>query len=172
MNEIIELQLFPSSCNHCSEIVSEEYVYCTYCGFPHNGTVKDLALYEKRIRDKDRTNEEAKRKIKNARNTLYVMSAITFLFGLFSFSGELGSALFTISTIQSIIYLVLAYWSTQKPLISLLLGLFLYLTIIIVSAVSDPGTIVRGIIFKVIIIAFLAKGIYSASSIKKISYAY
>lgn len=166
MNEITEPIIFPSACNKCSEIVSEDYVFCTNCGFPQNGSVKDLAIYEKNIRDVGRNKEEANRKIKNARNTLYVMAAISLLFGLMSSSGFQGEALFTVGIIQFIIYVVLGYWSTQKPLIALLLGLFLYLTIIIISAVAEPSTLLKGIIFKVIIIAFLGKGIYSALAIK------
>jgi len=49
---------------------------------------------------------------------------------------------------------------------ALLLGLFLYLTTIIISAVIEPTTLIRGILWKIIIIAYLGKGIYSASSLK------
>lgn len=167
-DEFLEPVIFPSCCSSCLEIVSEKYVYCTHCGYPQNGSVKQMALHEKAIIDCKKDASEANRKIKNARTTLYVISVITFLFGLISFSGELGSALLTVSFIQSIIYLILGFWSNKKPLIALLMGLFLYLTVIIISAVTEPSTVIKGIIFKVIIISFLGRGIYAALSLKKL----
>jgi hypothetical protein len=71
------------------------------------------------------------------------------------------------NVVLSIIYLVLAFWSSQKPLMALLLGLLLYLTTIIISAVVDPTTIIKGFLWKILIIAYLGKGIYSASAIRK-----
>ena len=108
-----------------------------------------------------------KKKINSARNTLYVMAAINFVFGLYFFFTNQDIATLVASMILSIIYLLLAYWSSQKPLMALLLGLLLYLTTIIISAIVDPVTIIQGILWKIVIIAYLGKGIYSASSIKK-----
>ena len=69
--------------------------------------------------------------------------------------------------ILSIIYLVLGSYTSKKPLMAILLGLLLYLTTIIISAIFDPSTLIRGIIWKILIIGYLGKGVYSASSIKK-----
>ena len=92
--------VFPSPCNQCDSIVSENYVYCTNCGFPQNGSVKDLAFYEKQIRVNKDIEKEAKRKISNARNTLYIMAAISFVFGLISFRSYQGEALLLVNFIQ------------------------------------------------------------------------
>ena len=76
-------------------------------------------------------------------------------------------AVLVTNVVLGIIYLVLGSWTSKKPLVAILLGLLLYLTTIIISAIFEPSTIIKGIIFKIIIIAYLAKGVYSASSIKK-----
>jgi hypothetical protein len=62
----------------------------------------------------------------------------------------------------ALIYLALAFWSDKKPFIALLSGLLLYLTLIIISAVFDPISLVKGFIWKIIIISYLGKGLYSA----------
>ncbi len=50
-------------------------------------------------------------------------------------------------------------WSRRRPLAAGITGLTLYLLIVLLAAAGDPSTIVRGIIFKVIIIGGLAQAI-------------
>ena len=77
------------------------------------------------------------------------------------------SATLIASGILTIVYLALAYWSQQKPLIAMVLGLLVYLTTLVINAIVDPETIYRGIILKVLIIGFLGKGINSALQLRK-----
>ena len=155
-------------CSFCKESIESESVFCLNCGYPENGTEKDVAqFYGRRAMQKNK-NIDAEEKIKSARTTLYVIAGATLVFGLiFYFSNK---DLFTLATnfVVFFIYLLLASWSTKKPLMALLLGLLLYLTTIILSAIVDPSSLVRGVLWKVIIIFYLGKGIYSASSIKDV----
>jgi len=95
------------------------------------------------------------------------MAGLNFLMGIFIFSSSQDIPTLVASTILCIMYLLLAFWSSKKPLMALLLGLLLYLTTIIISAIVDPATIVKGLLIKIFIIAYLGKGIYSASSLNK-----
>ena len=154
-------------CRLCKTAIDIESVFCSNCGFPEHGTNNEIASYHAKAAMDKNKHMDAGKKIKSARNTLYVMSAITLVFGLFYFFQLQDIAVLVTNIILCIIYLVLAEWTSKKPMMALLLGLLLYLTTIIISAIFEPSTIIKGILWKVIIISYLAKGIYSASSIKK-----
>ncbi|WP_296378014.1 hypothetical protein [Winogradskyella sp.] len=167
MEEISNLENTQPVCSICKTIVDAESIFCSSCGFPENGTDKDVAQFHAKNAMKKNQHMDADKKIKSARNTLYVMAGITIVFATIAFFVNQDSATLITSFILGVIYLLLGSWTSKKPLIAILLGLFLYLTTIIISAIVAPETIIKGIIFKIIIIAYLAKGVYSASSIKK-----
>ncbi|AUC75093.1 zinc-ribbon domain-containing protein [Olleya sp. Bg11-27] len=154
-------------CKHCDMTIQEDDAFCEECGYPIKGSEQDVAkFYAKRVMDK-RKNNNAEEKIKSARNTLYVIAGVVFLFGLFLFFKNGDNVALLVNFILGAIYMLLGTWSKQKPLVALLLGLLLYITIIVISAIADPLSLVAGVIWKVLIIAYLGKGIYSASSINK-----
>jgi type III secretory pathway component EscR len=151
-----------SACSFCKKPIEEDVIFCPHCGHPENGTEKERAqFFAKRAMNKNKA-IDAKDKISSARNTLFVLAGIMVLFGIIIY-GSTNSVLdLGINLFFAFIYLVLAFWSEQKPFIALLIGLFLYITLIVINAIIDPVTLVRGIIWKVLIISYLGKGIYSA----------
>ncbi len=153
-------------CSFCQTMIESENVFCINCGFPENGTDNDKAIFHARNVMKKNKNMDADKKIKSARNTLYVIAGLSFVFGIILYFSTNELSILLTNGILAIIYIILGSWSTKKPLMALLLGLFLYLTTIIISAVIEPTNLVKGILWKIIIIAYLGKGIYSASSIK------
>ena len=167
MEELNAVQASESSCTICKTPMQSLNVFCPECGFPENGTDKDVAQFHARNAMQKNQHMDADKKIKSARNVLYVMAGITVLFGVFYFFMGQDIAVLVTNVVLGIIYLLLGSWTSKKPLAAILLGLLLYLTTIIISAILDPATLIKGVIFKIIIIAYLAKGVYSASSIKK-----
>lgn len=156
-------------CKHCDTPHDEASLFCHECGYPLKGTEEDVAkFYAKRVMDK-RKSKDAEKKIKSARTTLYVIAGIIMVFGFFIFLSSKDVTALIINIIVGVIYIVLGTWSKHKPLIALLLGLLLYLTIIVITAIAEPKTLVSGIIWKIVIIAYLAKGIHSASSVNKLA---
>ncbi|MGB6268617.1 MAG: hypothetical protein WBF67_06345 [Olleya sp.] len=165
--EIPEISINQIECNHCDTLINEDVAFCTACGYPVQGDEQDVAkFYAKRVMNK-RKNSDAKQKIKSARNTLYVIAGFVILFGLFVYYQNDDMPVLIVNVIIGCIYIFLGSWSEEKPLVALLLGLLLYITTIVISAIADPLSLVSGIIWKVLIIAYLGKGIYSASSINK-----
>ncbi len=59
-------------------------------------------------------------------------------------------------------FIVLGFWTKKKPYYAIVSALVLYSILIIVNAMLDPATIVKGIIFKVIVIVLLVKGLRDA----------
>jgi len=164
MEENIKISLL--QCSFCQTTIETENVFCINCGFPQNGTEKDKAVFHaKNVMEKNK-NMDADKKIKSARNILYVIAGLSFVFGIILYYSSNEISILLANGILSIIYIILGSWSIKKPLMALLLGLFLYLTTIIISAVIEPTNLIRGILWKIIIIAYLGKGIYSASSLK------
>jgi len=66
------------------------------------------------------------------------------------------------------IYFALYFWARKSPLPAAIVGLVLYLTLLLVDAVTDPTSIGRGIILKVIIIAVLAQAIQAGLKHKQL----
>ncbi len=154
-------------CSQCATEIALETKFCTNCGFPEHGDEKEKAVFHaNRVIKKNEIIEDRKR-INSARNTLYWMAGISFVFGLFYFFQSQDTVALIVQAILSGIYLILAYWSQKKPFAALLSGLLLYVTIIAILAIADPRTIFSGIIFKIVIIVFLSKGMYSASQNSK-----
>ncbi len=167
MEEVPSINTQETSCTICKTSMDLEDIYCSECGYPEKGTEREIALFHARRAMQKNQNMDAGKKIRSARNILYVMAGIVLVIGFFDFFQSQDMGVLITNAILGIIYLLLGAWTSKKPLAALLLGLFLYLTTIIISAIFDPSTILRGIILKIIITVYLGVGVYSASSIKK-----
>ena len=153
-------------CNHCETSVNDDDAFCQDCGYPLKGNEQDVAkFYAKRAMNKNK-NIDAAEKIKSAKNTLFVIAGVVLLFAIVRYLSIGDIADLIINFIVCCMYILLGFWTEQKPLIALLLGLLLYVTLVVISAVLEPMTLVKGILWKIVIISYLGKGIYSASSIK------
>jgi len=164
-----EVEVQELRCSQCSNLIEEQQVYCTYCGFPEQGTEQEKSKFHAGRVIKARTARSAKDGVKSARNTLFIMSALMGIAGIFYFfslDGDIG-VLITYMII-AVIYVLLGFWSQEKPLIALILGLLVYLTLIVTIAIISPVSIFSGIIIKIIIITYLARGINGAAQLKKV----
>lgn len=157
------------SCTHCETLIQKNQKYCPGCGYPQRGTAGEKSKFHADRILKNSKAKEAPKLIRQARNTLFVIAGITLLSGLFMFYFQDDIATLIAAVIMTAIYVILGFWSQQKPLIALVCALLLYLTNIVLSAVIEPETIYKGIIIKIIIIVFLAKGINSALHLRKMN---
>lgn len=71
-----------------------------------------------------------------------------------------------VNSIVAAIMLVLSIWSTRSPLPAVLIATATYVVVIVAGAIADPATLGQGVILKIIIIAFLAKGIKAALALR------
>ncbi len=155
------------TCSHCKNLIeSSEAIFCNHCGFPENGTKEQKGKFYGQLAIKKNRNIDAKDKIKSARNTLFILAGIVAIFGLLAYSTHQDILILGINFLLSLIYLTLAFWSEKKPMMALLIGLLLYITTIAITAIFEPTTLIKGVIWKILIVGYLGKGIYSASSIK------
>src|SRR5438034_10364369 len=102
------------------------------------------------------------KKIKSAGTTLYVLAAISVLYGFGyyyinkTFSNALGVLVSYL--IVSILFLLLGLWSRKKPVASIISGMILYILLQLIAAMDNPRNLINGAIVKIIIISYLIKG--------------
>jgi len=163
-----EKELAPLQCSFCDVTMDENQAFCVSCGFPEKGTKQEQSKFHADRILNMRKSSEARSGITGARNTLFIIAALTMLWGVYYFF-QLGkdSEILITYTILAVIYVVLGYWSQQKPLVALILGLLVYITIIVLAAIFEPATIFSGIIIKIFVIVYLAKGINAALHLKQ-----
>ena len=123
--------------------------------------VLDLRPYEKSL--------------SNARIWLYIMAGLQFAVGIyeyFSIEDNLSAGIsFGIDAFIGLTFLSLAIWSKQKPFIAFTLALVLYIMVSLLIIYFEPTAIVRGIIFKVLIVVALVKAINNAKRYEEIKSA-
>lgn len=162
-----ELVIEEKLCSLCKESITIDTVFCSNCGNPENGTEQQKAqFFAKRAMNKTK-NIDADKKIKSAKNTLFVLCAIMVVYGFINYAATNSIFELAISFFLAFIYLALAFWSEKKPFVALLVGLLTYLTLIAISAIVEPISIIKGILWKIIIISYLGKGMYSAFESQK-----
>lgn len=168
MEDMTILEVSESSCSICKTPMQTENIYCPECGFPENGTDSDVAKFHARNAMKKNQHMDAGKKIRSARNVLYVMAGFFLIIGFINFFANQDLAILISCVVIGIIYLALGSWTSKKPMIAILLGLLFYITTIIIDVVFiGPEMLMKNLIIKIIIIAYLGTGVYSASSIKK-----
>ncbi|WP_378185800.1 hypothetical protein ACE939_11845 [Aquimarina sp. W85] len=158
-----ELSLQEPVCSQCATLIKQQAKFCTHCGYPQLGTEKEQSQFHaKRVMAKQQQEVDVKR-IASAQKTLYWTSGIFMVFGLFYFFKTEEISILITNAILSILYLLLAFWTKEKPFAALLSALLLYLTVIAINAVIEPMSLLSGIIMKVVFLTLLIKGLYSAS---------
>lgn len=112
------------------------------------------------------------RKVDAASNSLYWIAGILTVSSVFSYFVMQNDENLIAFLITSIIligaFLAFGVWSKTKPAAALISGLSLYVIIQLINAVDNPATIFSGIIFKIIIIGYLIKGIIAVTEVGKI----
>ena len=71
-----------------------------------------------------------------------------------------------VNLLLSAIMVLLAWWGRRAPLAAVLIATATYAVVIVANAIAEPATLGQGIIIKIIIIAFLIKGIKAALALR------
>ncbi|HEX4958491.1 MAG TPA: hypothetical protein VFV46_09965 [Lacibacter sp.] len=106
------------------------------------------------------TTDEHEKKFKTARVWLYVLAGFQFVMGIIEYAREEGMIAWFAAGIDwfiALCFFLLAIWSKKKPATAFLTSLIFYGCILTVLALIEPASILKGIIFKVLIIIALYK---------------
>jgi hypothetical protein len=74
-----------------------------------------------------------------------------------------------VNLVLASIMLVLSLWARRSPLPAVLIATATYAVVAVAGAISDPATMGKGVLIKLIIIAFLARGIKAALALRSAS---
>ncbi len=162
----------PEKCFNCKSEVSRDEVFCSECGFPQNGTDEEKNKFEYRIKIKKDAYEEAQKKVRGVRTLLFVLAGINVLAGCYYlfFSGNETFFADGIATmVSALVFIGCAIWVNKQPLTGILAAFIFWIVLQVLSAVVLPETLLKGIIWKIIIIGVFIKGINSAKDASKYS---
>jgi hypothetical protein len=116
----------------------------------------DIGIYDKHIRQ--------------ARNAIFVTAGVIFLsliVTLIASSKEENEYLWIDLLLYGVFiigFIALGLWTKNRPYYAIICALILYLIFIGLNAIGDIKTLFSGIIFKIIIIVYLVKGINDAKT--------
>jgi len=161
-----------SLCNCCYNAFNDEDIFCNSCGYPLQGTQQEQDTHIVIRANKEIDIAELNGKVASARNSLYWIGGIIGVWAVITYfvspdADEAFSLLIT-NVILVGAFLSFGVWSKSKPTTALISGLALYLIVQILNAIVSPMSIFSGIIMKVIIIAYLIKGIKAVLEIDKL----
>ncbi|MBN8694004.1 MAG: hypothetical protein J0L69_12485 [Bacteroidetes bacterium] len=145
----------PSVCYYCKSTgLTITDAFCPNCGFPQRGTQVQMKKFIWNINNKHVLLDKQKKAISKARNILFGLSILFFVFSLILGLGvEFNLFILISNLIVSGIYLGLGFWSIKNPFPAILTGFFLYITLIVINAVFDPATLLQGALMKGFVIA-------------------
>ena len=163
-------------CTCCFNKIKPEDQFCPACGFPLKGSAEIQQQFFENRNYQQMEMAGLKEKIKRAGTSLYLLAGIFLLYGLvYFFIGireESASAILITYAIIAVIFLLLGYLAEKKSLAAIISGMVLYLLVILMDFIQNPFNIARGIIFKVVIISYLIRGLVSAMEAEKIKKQY
>ncbi|RXK80932.1 zinc ribbon domain-containing protein [Filimonas effusa] len=148
-------------CGSCRYVNELDYDFCSNCGHPLHNRSGQLTLYAVRQRQRKDLLLKCETNIQVARNTLYILAAISITGIGFAFS-ELDEGVFLalLSIVSSSLFFFLGKWSKRRPFTALLMSIIVILTyalIAILGKVQDTFTTVTGVygLFITILVLFL-----------------
>ncbi|RKR83241.1 hypothetical protein BDD43_3444 [Mucilaginibacter gracilis] len=162
----------PTFCGACSVTVNDSDAFCDSCGYPLKGTEFDQRNFIANRNSKEIDLEEYQKNIANAGKALYWVAVACAVSGLVLYAvskdEQTKMGILVINLILTIIFVALGAWSRKKPFAAIISGATLYGITIILNVIDNPLTLVKGIIFKIIIIGAFIKGIKAAIEAEKV----
>lgn len=115
---------------------------------------------------------EQRKNIKNAQIALYVVAGMVLLGGVVS-SFKVPSSSIVDVWIEVIaiagLFLVLSLVAEKKPFIAILIGFTVFILYYLFYFFINPESILRGIVFKIVVVIYLGRGLVNAYEVKKMN---
>jgi hypothetical protein len=139
-----------------------------------SGQPADQEPQEDILHASDFTNYGYDKKVKRARNWLFVVGLIVLVNLYYVYPFESDGQIFVAILISLLagIFCALAFWTKKKPFTAILIGLILYLGLQTLVLISDPEVFFKGIIFKIFAVGGLISGMNSALESQRILKAF
>lgn len=159
-----------SKCYYCKSTgLTENDKFCPNCGFPQRGTQVVMKKFIWTINNKNKLLDEQKKAVNKAKNILFILAGLNLTFGLLlGIIIQENIGVLIAGVITAVIFFALGQWSKKNPFPAILSGLFVYIALNVINAISDPHTIYQGLILKIIIISGFIYGYKGVKDSKKL----
>ena len=159
----------PGVCYHCKRTgLNEEEVFCPNCGFPQRGDEASQRRFIAKFNVDKMQQGEYSAAVNKARNILYIVGGLNLIVGVFAGLFNKDMATLIAGVIVALIFGGLGLWSRTKPFPAILTGFIVYITLIVISAIIDPVTIVQGLFIKIMVISGFVYGYRGAKEAEHI----
>ncbi|MGZ3776027.1 MAG: hypothetical protein ACXVI9_00065 [Mucilaginibacter sp.] len=159
-------------CKSCAAQATANDQFCNSCGYPLKGAEQEQKKFLMDKSYKELNLDEANKQVKRASYALYYIAGATLLSGLILYGvnkgGSQNGTVLLVNTIIAVIFAAIGIWCPRKPLAAIITGASFYALIVILNAVSNPLTILSGIIFKIFIVGCFIRGIKAALEADKL----
>ncbi|MCO4293783.1 hypothetical protein NF867_13000 [Solitalea sp. MAHUQ-68] len=81
---------------------------------------------------------------------------------------EEGLALLIVNGVMAVLFVGLGFWCNKRPASAIIAGMALYGFVQLINAIDNPLTIVQGVIWKIVIIGAMVRGLKAAFRAEKI----
>jgi len=160
------MEYFTPTCENCKTPIQQQTDKCPTCGFPVGGTDVQKEIFYHQLGYKKESVKDLKEKVYRARMLLWVIAALSCLYGLISYvaNQEQDGALLVliINVVIGGIFLLLASYAEEKPFTALILATAIYVAFIIYGVIEGGVSMGSVTIGKIVIIVLLIRGAVSA----------
>ena len=157
------------TCPVCKTDYPDSPELCGKCGFPFAGTDKEKSSFIGQQILKKGKITDTQDSIKRARIILWVVGTLNIL-SCFFFNARDPLYLYYVvaGAAIGVIFIGFGFLAYKKPFLSILIPLVLLLAVYLLQIVDDPGTILEGIVWKVIFLSGLSYGLINIIRANKI----
>ncbi|PIB36843.1 hypothetical protein BFP72_16275 [Reichenbachiella sp. 5M10] len=154
-------------CKNCKNEVGQETALCPTCEFPIHGTEEVQGIFfSKQIRQKSDV-EESIKKLKTARNILFGLGGFYVLVPFTPLMNSTSSVTLT-SAIIGVLFIGFGFFTFKKPKIALLVPLALIILYYLALLLINPGYLITGLLWKILVLMGVGYGYTSVSKANKI----
>jgi hypothetical protein len=156
-------------CSKCRYVNEQAYDFCTNCGQPLRNNRGQNNLYNFRTRQRKNLLQKCEENIQVARNTLYILAAVSFTgIGLGFSELDQRMLLALVAVVISGLYFLLARWSAHRPFTALLVSVVIAVTCSVIALFGKIETTfttvtgVYGLLVTIIVLYVLLRGLAAA----------
>ena len=160
-------------CPSCKREYMEKIDTCKNCNFPFNGTEKEKAIHIGQFINKKGVLFDSVDSIGKSQKILYAITALNLIALIirFSLNGIILDDLIQ-NGIITLIFLFCGIYLKKNPILLTIIPLVLLIGVYTLNYIIDPMSLLRGILFKLIIIGSLVYSVYLIKSAEKFSKKY
>ncbi|TKS56815.1 hypothetical protein [Mesohalobacter halotolerans] len=158
------------SCPACKSNGQTDIKGCSSCGYSFEATSEEQSKFIGQLILKKSTLKEAKTKLKRARIALWIIGGYFVLSGVyFMLTFEAFSPLYFVPPmIFGLLFIGFGFLTFKSPIISIVISLILIISYWGFNAVIDINAIIRGLLFKIVILMVMIHALMSTIQAKSI----